>query len=1130
MISPMDPLAPATPARNATVMASAGTGKTWLLVTRLIRLLLAGARPEGIVAITFTRKAAAEMQHRLSQRLLEMAIADDQRLDELLQQQGISAGSDVREQARALYETLLHTPQGIRTTTFHAFCQEILRRFPLEAEVPAGFELLESSGVMEQEAWDALFSEATRHPESPLAEALENLFLHCNGLFNTRSALLEFLGHRSDWWAFTDGQEDPVAHAAETLRSQLPLDADGDPVARFFSSERLKALREYAELLSLHETKTNLSQRDLLCHALECRPLESAFEKLTEVFLTKALEPRALRPSKQRTKAMGEPGESRFFELHETLCQAILEVLDQQAAQRTLQLSEAWFLAGHRLVEHYQRIKEEQRLLDFSDLEWRAYKLLSTTGNALWVQYKLDQRIDHLLIDEFQDTNPTQWRLILPLLEEMAAGRTADRPRSVFLVGDGKQSIYRFRRAEPRLFDAARDWLDEHLDAGCYPMDRSWRSAPAIMHFVNRLFGSGELNRALPHFHPHETHRRDLWGKVELLPLIEPEQEPARERNTLRNPLQEPRESAADWRHYREGEQIATAIRTLVESRTPIEDGGKIRPLNHGDILVLIARRTHLPAIEQALRAAEIPYLGANRGTLLESQEVKDMEALLDILGTPHNNLSLAVVLRSPLFACTDADLNTLATQSGGSWWERLQSVSVPEETPLAKARRWLTRWRELAARLPVHDLLQCIFSEGNVLARYEAAFPRHLRQGARANLQRFLQLALEVDSGRYPSLMRFLLRLQELRELQQDAPDEAPGHSNEPQVRLMTIHAAKGLEAPVVFLVDSADGGRRNRGWSALVRWPPDAERPSHFLLTGKRKEADPLTRSLLEKQAEEERREEANLLYVAVTRARQLLYISGCAPARGEDYGWYGIIQKQFEEAAGGKGGILISSGTPPEIPSREAVAPSAEVPSPDARLRRPLTIVPSSTEIAPSRQVGHPQQAGDPDGRLRGIIIHRMLELLSRDPGTERTALLQQVAGELELEPETPLLPECYQEARGVIEAPALRPLFDEGRYLCTYNEVPLLYDRNGQTVHGIIDRLLVEEKEVTLIDYKTHQNATPETIPRLAEEYRPQMELYAEGVRRLWPGRSLRALLLFTASRTLHEFSGIPPADR
>ena len=1120
--SGMTQLSAADPSANATVMASAGTGKTWLLVTRLVRLLLAGARPDGILAITFTRKAAAEMQQRLIQRLYQMAAADEAKLRALLEQMGVPAEPAHLRRSRSLYEELLQAPQGVRTSTFHAFCMEILQRFPLEAEVPPGFELLEADSALQQEAWDALFAEATAQPDSALAEALQILFIHCKGLFNTRKALESFLLHRSDWWAFTAGRDDPVSYAREELQRQLGIEPGEDPLAPLIDAR--PRLEEYAQLLSRHRTKTSQRLSHALGEALRKQDPAELFDSVREVLLTGGGEPRKYSSTAARRKAMGDEGEERFLRLHQELSAVVKGIGERIAARHTQEISGAWYLAGQRLVEHYQLLKEQQRLLDFADLEWRTYRLLSERDNAHWIQYKLDQRIDHLLVDEFQDTNHTQWQLLLPLLEEMAAG-DPERPRSVFLVGDGKQSIYRFRRAEPRLFEAAHHWLSDHLGARGYPMDRSWRSAPAVMEFVNRLFGEGRLRHSLRQFHNHDTHHRELWGRVVLLPLIQPARPPAPPAvEGLRDPLREARRTVTDQRHALEGEQIARTIRNLVEQPVTIGTADQARPLNYGDIMILTARRTHLPPIEEALRAAGIPFLGANRGTLLESQEIRDMEALLELLTTPYNNLSLAVVLRSPLFACSDQDLATLAGRKQHSWWERLMKISAPEGTPLARARRWLESWHGASDRLPVHDLLQRIYSEGNLLARYQAASPPHLRAGVRANLERFLQLALEVDSGRYPSLAHFLTRIKELRELQQDAPDEAPAGGSEPQVRLLTIHAAKGLEAPVVFLVDSASRAGRERGWRALVEWPADSRRPSHFLLRRTANADDPLTASLLERDALEQQREDANLLYVAVTRARQLLYLSACAPVQGDSLGWYGEILERFgippEEA--GEERILCESGHMPQ-PSRPAPAPGRPPAEPDPRLRQPLRLQPATREIAPSKEAHHPLPAagGDEDGLLRGVIIHRMLELLTGAERIPPEQLMERLAAEQGAQCQQELLQECLREAVAVTGDPRLRELFDDQRYNACYNELPLLYRQEGRTVHGTIDRLLLEERRITLLDYKTHRSATPATVAALAEGYRPQMELYAAGVRRLWPGRELRCLLLFTACRQLHR---------
>ncbi len=1113
----------ADPATNATVMASAGTGKTWLLVTRLVRLLLAGARADGILAITFTRKAAAEMQQRLIQRLHKMAVAGEEELVELLEQMGVEPGGSNLERARALYEELLHAPQGVRTSTFHAFCMEILQRFPLEAEVPPGFELLEGGAALQQEAWSALFAEATAEPDAPLAQALQSLFLHCGGLFNTRQALESFVQHRSDWWTFTAGHRDPVGYARHRLQQQLAIQPGEDPLERFLDGSCRTRLQEYAELLARHDTRTNIRLNQTLCSALELQDAQRQFREISTVFLTGSGEPRKCTPSAIRARKMGEAGQERFLQLHQEISTAIITTREQLAAHATLAISTAWYLAGQRLLEHFQKLKEQQRLLDFADLEWRTFRLLSSGDNAYWVQFKLDQRIEHLLVDEFQDTNHTQWQLLLPLLEEMAAGDPA-RPRSVFLVGDGKQSIYRFRRAEPRLFDTAHRWLSEHLQAGSYPMDRSWRSAPAVMEFLNRLFGEGPLRQQIAQFHPHDTHLRDLWGRVELLPLIRPQPDPSpAPQDELRNPLQQPRDTFIDQRHLQEGEQIAATIRRLVGQPVVIGSGDKTRPISHADIMILTARRTHLPPIEEALRRAGIPYQGADRGTLLENQEIQDMVALLEILIAPYNNLSLAVVLRSPLFACSDQDLITLAGQTRHSWWERLMALSSPPGTPLARARVLLEQWHTASDLLPVHDLLQRIYSEGDLLARYRAASPKHLQARVTANLERFLQLALEVDSGRYPSLTHFLSHLKGVRE-QQDAPDEAPATSGEPQVQLMTIHAAKGLEAPVVFLVDAASSGGRESSWRALVEWPADQAQPSHFLLKSSARPPDPVTARLLERQAGERQRESANLLYVALTRARQLLYISACAPTRDRSLGWYGEIMERFgiSEQQAEQGVVLSESGSMPQAPPPGGAEeePSAE---PDPRLRRPLQLQQVEQEIAPSREIPspHPASGGDEDGMLRGVIIHRMLELAT---GVERHPpenLPARLAAELEPPPGRELLQECLQEVQELLDDPGLRDLFDDTRYISCYNELPLLYELDGRTVHGVIDRLLLEQERVTLLDYKTHRNATPTNAAKIAAGYRRQMQLYADGLRRIWPDRELRCLLLFTACRKLCE---------
>ncbi|MDH3342636.1 MAG: UvrD-helicase domain-containing protein, partial [Gammaproteobacteria bacterium] len=542
-MSTTNSLAASAPFINATVSASAGSGKTWLLITRIVRLLLAGATPGSILALTFTRKAASEMQIRLNERLYELASCEDDELIKMLDEIQTEASAENLQRARCLYEESLHSLNPVRLQTFHSFCQDILARFPLEADVPPGFELLEDTSLLEQQAWEELFTEATKNSESPLTQALDFLMQENNSVANLRSSLSSMLDHRSDWWAYTFDQTDPVGYAQAALRQQLQLDDNKDPIAHFFNDFSKAALAKFAKLLATHPTKTNVGHSDVVATLLA----EAVFDldtlnTVASVFLTNSGQPRARKASATQEKKMSPEGQNQFLEIHERLSGQLIETLDYLKRQRTHAINQAWYQTGQRFIKIFQRIKRELRMLDFTDLEWHCYQLLNTSDNALWVQYKVDQRIDHFLIDEFQDTNPTQWQLLAPLFEEMAAGST-ERWRTAFLVGDEKQSIYGFRRANPELQSQASDWLAGHLGAEAAPLDSSWRSSPAIIQFVNHVFQQDEVRALMPNFGEHDTHLKDLPGRVSIFPLCQLDDDADEEEPDIymRNPLLEPR-------------------------------------------------------------------------------------------------------------------------------------------------------------------------------------------------------------------------------------------------------------------------------------------------------------------------------------------------------------------------------------------------------------------------------------------------------------------------------------------------------------------------------------------------------------------------------------------------------------
>ena len=1132
-----------SPQHSSTVMAAAGTGKTWLLVTRLVRLLLAGTSPDSILAITFTRKAAAEMAARLMDRLYSLARMDDGALEQALREMGIDPTTSLLHKAGGLYEQHLFQPRQARVTTFHAFSQELLHRFPLEADVPAGFEVLDGARLIQEEAWDALVDEVTRFPNSQVAQSMEDLFQHLSGHQATQTALMRFLHHRSDWWAFTLGEPAPVEHATQTLATLLSVDSTRDPLMEGLTISVRAELQEYAAMLIRHGTDTFIERCVSIENALSqtseqtdrtesINRLESdsaeRLNALRSALLKRDGRPLALKPSKAMAKSLGEDGQRRFLALHEQLASWLMAIQDQYRRRQTLSLSQAWFRAGARLLDHYQRIKTERRMLDFSDLEWKAFLLLNHADHALWVQYKLDQRIDHLLIDEFQDTNPTQWHLIFPLLQELAAA-SEERWRTVFLVGDAKQSIYRFRRAEPALFPAAQQWLREQLHAVDHALSASWRSSPAVIDFVNRVFANGHFRERLSEFHPHTTYRTALWGQVEVLPLIVAEDAENSSAAELRNPLHRPRLLPKDQRHRQEGEMIAARILSLLAEQTVLGQGAEAHPARYDDIMILVRNRTHVRDYEDALRAAAIPYVTASRGTLLDCIEISDMVALLEILIIPYNNLTLATVLRSPLFDCSDEDLMMLAAVPGGNWLERLLAIApqFASGTPLARAAHWLPRWQIIAGQRPVHDLLDRIYCEGNVLARYEAAFPAHLRPRIRANLTRFLELALEMDSGRYPSLTAFLERLRTLKVLEDDAPDEAAESVAAGNVRLLTIHAAKGLEAPVIFLADAAAASPAARAYQAVVRWPAHADRPSHFLLCGKPSETDTVTAALLDHEAQQDQREQANLLYVALTRAKQLLFISGSKPKRGEELGWYGAIAAQLGEVeAIAQNGWTSSAGAPPPFQPTGVLA--AATTTIDPRFAHPIPLAAHDIEIAPSRaDVERGEMPSDEDGRERGLAIHRFLQLLSGSRQFDLALMRRRVVSELNLDENIHPVAEWQAEAETIVQHPDFRPWFDANLYDNAFNEVPIYYYQSSEkVVQGVIDRLVVKNDGCILIDYKTHRGATADNLAAMAAPYGEQMRLYTEGVKRLWPGKSVRAYLLFTACAGAYEWREEP----
>jgi ATP-dependent helicase/nuclease subunit A len=1037
----------------------------------------------------------------------------------------------------------------------------------LEADIPPGFDLLEDTSLIERQAWQALFSEANKKSKlgNQLSEHLDVIMRICNGPDNTFTALSNFLKQRSDWWAYTAHSSTPVEFACEQLALSFKLDQtlttkEKNPVEIFLNDIQIKKLMVFANLLREIKNKTSEKHAGSIDAGLKENNPDIQFALIKSAFIKKdgdiLLQGRQLNASLE--KKLGAEQTSRFIELHHDIAESIQQTSEQVKRLLSLKINTAWYFSGQRYVEIFQQLKREMRLLDFTDLEWKCYELLQHADNAHWIQYKIDQRIDHILIDEFQDTNPTQWHLLSPILDEIAAG-PEERRRSVFIVGDEKQSIYSFRRANPALQDQASEWLAENLNAKATPLDFSRRSSAAIINSVNQIFQQTDIQAIMTGFTTHDTYLKNLPGQVMLCDLFANDAEDNEEHDDIyfRNPLKQPHETNSKTLRHTEAEYIAEQILALKNTPSLVTENEKVRPVEFGDIMILMRNRTHIAIYEQALKQKGIPYIGSKKGGLLDNLEIQDLICLLNTLIAPFNNLAFAQVLKSPIFDVSDDDLIQLAREKTEThWYERLMQLASDHiidstheiSTEMQRAAMLLPRWQAFAEQLPVHDCLDKIFSQGNIINRYIATNKEQNKLKVAANCQRFLELSLETDSGRYPSITRFLQHLLHLKNYSASPPEEPLSQSTESRVRLMTIHASKGLESPIVFLADCNNTASNRNAYDSLVRWPASKSQPTHFQLQLSKENTDQITQNIQQEKRDEQAREELNLLYVALTRAREQLYISGNASTKKQDNSWYQIIARGLENAnaqitvnnVNCKVIEHLSYGSNIDIKTTEKTNQSESFKI-DDRLLKPLSkdvlrtntttafmISPSSHSDKASSfshpKAGSTKAENQHNGELakwRGIVIHRFIELLcNKNQYPAKKEYCNEIF--LRLRNETSLtkpdyihhLDECLQEAITTFNSSLFEDIFNTVDNSTSFNEMPLMYKQKKQAVYGFVDRVIKTEKTVTILDYKSHQLAPTETALEVAQQSSKQLNDYVTGIKKIWPKHKIKAGILFT----------------
>lgn len=1070
----MEPLDALDPRGSYVVEACAGSGKTWLLVSRMLRLLLDGVPPGRILAITFTRKAAREIENRLADWLRQLAVAPEQQAIDFLCERGLNeaAARATLPRARCLLQQAVDARPAITITTFHGWFKRIVEGAPLTSGL-AGYTLVESDRRLLDEAWQLFGRRCARDRESDEASSLHWLLAEI-GLVCTRRLLQAFLARRAEWHALCEGR--PLAEVLAALRVEQNATEPEVVIAEFTRCVRSEAL-EFASLL-VRNTPTDAALGQALIAAGEGADPQVLFDAVCTAVLTAEGQPRATRkPSAALTKRFGVAADY-FLALHAGLAEQAMSAQASIEEWRAYELNHHALTAGVGLLEVVENYKRERRLMDFSDLEWHADRLLQDDTQAAFIQARLDARYRHILLDEFQDTNPLQWRILRAWLGAYDA--TQDKPR-VFMVGDPKQSIYRFRRAEPRIFDAAADFFAAQYGALHIPNDVTRRNAQPIVAVVNTVFAD-----APPFVFRPQTALSMLPGRVEMLPLIASAAEEEREQEEavagLRDPLHQPLVELEDERRAQEAAVLAERIAHIV-GRWEVIDLSGARPARYDDVMILCRRRTRLAEYERALRHAGIPYTTSSRGGLLQTLEAADLCALLRFLASPADDLSLAHALRAPVLGVEDADLIALARLRGDAgWWQRLGSLVQSEaaSAALIRAYRLLSRWIELAARLPVHDLLDRIYFEGELAERYQRVVPSAMWPAVAANLEAFIALALQLDAGRYPSLPRFVDELARLSSADDDAPDEGRIEGEAAQaaagrVRILTVHGAKGLEAPIVWLIDANATQGPNDAYRILMQWPPGDERPSHLSCAGAKGRLGRQRQSLFDEEAMAAAREDLNLLYVALTRARQYLFVSGVEERRSTAVSAWQRVSDALEQLAPGQNIF----GDEPRQSESEGAPGICAVEAGDA----------AAIEAGPV-SVGSRRPAASAAQHF-GTRLHALLELAAADP--VRT---------LETDGSEPAI---AQQARKILCAPHLARFFDPAAYARAFNEIDIVL-RDGSI--GRIDRLIESEEGWWILDYKS---GTPEAAP--LEIYRQQLEGYRMALSAAYPERAVRCALIF-----------------
>jgi ATP-dependent helicase/nuclease subunit A len=1068
------------PSATIWVTASAGSGKTKVLTDRLLSLMLSGTPPERILCLTFTKAAAAEMATRLEVRLKAWALADETGIDSDLRDLNLSPSPALCLRARTLFHQFLDTPGGFKIQTLHGFCQSLLSRFPLEAGVSPHFRVIDelTAKTLKAQAQDQVFERADQG-DPVLQPSLALLTAHFSE--SHLRELLEAYGQGSLSFRALCQQPESLEEMLQTLKTLFSPQNMASPSFSWppGGAESFEQICDALEEGSASEKHTRL----LLIGALK-GPEAEALSSLQALCCTKTGEPRKrLLPA---TLAKKHPA---FVASLREVQEELSAYLDSLKTRHVKEISTALLHLYGAVSQAYSHLKMEQAALDYDDLIAGTLRLLTSPQGVQWILYKLDSGLDHVLIDEAQDTSPEQWQVIQGLAD--AFFETPESRKTLFIVGDPKQSIYSFQGADPDAFAFMGKHIERRLSWSkrsfeLVSLEMSFRSSPAVLQLVDHVFqeGAPALQGVSETGLTHTPFHVNLPGLIELWPLVK--RSPQEGSGVWTMPLETPRIQDPESLL---AQGIAQKISAWIQDQS----------FQPKDILILLRKRGQLmERLVRALKAYDVPVSGVDRMRLGSVLPVLDLLALACFCLLPRDDLNLAAVLKGPLIGMSEEDLFALSfNRHHRSLWSRLQDAQNQKEI-FDQAVRFLRALLSKDSQGPF-----AFFS--HLLNQLEGRRIMAERLGADAQdaLHELLSLSLLYEQSNPPHLQGFVHWLSKNNpEIKRD-----PESAQENRVRILTVHGAKGLEAPVVILPDTV----QTPSVSPDLLWlqagtlpcfcPPQAQMPD-ILKTAHAQVA--------QKQQEEYNR----LLYVALTRAKQCLYVCGWTHRDGHsDNSWYGHVERGLQKHPesvsfnfdpvlwDGKGRRLIFGQT-------EERSPSFSTPPRNEKLSVPfwLSENPPAEYDAPVRTPSLQAEEGSSErGLKRGETLHKLLETLIPLAPSNRRSFGKQFLEKIGADPDETRA--WLREVCSLLERPDLAWIWDsEGQ-----SEVHVQGSVEGERMSGIMDRLLVTDSYVTIVDFKTDREP-PRHLPAA---YQKQLQVYAELLKPLYL-QTIRACVLWTVT--------------